>query len=178
MSHARAVRETKRSRVTLLDTRKGELARRLSYLLIQLLFVAICRKIFKLWFLRYKRKVIHRHLCRALAKKVRSLFKIVSYIYSYPSLKPTPLDAARSICLREVSVCCLRSWRDFNMQLGSLRYYDGDGRHEKLNVKKWICVLSISIPITTTHLLCQMQANSFWAEFLRTIFKFRKRKKI
>lgn len=114
MSHARAARETKRSRVTLLDTRKGELARRLSYLLIQLLFVAICRKIFKLWFLRYKRKVIHRHLCRALAKKVRSLLKIVSYIYSYPSLKPTPLDAARSICLREVSVCCLRSWRDLN----------------------------------------------------------------
>ena len=114
MSHARAARETKRSRVTLLDTRKGELARRLSYLLIQLLFVAICRKIFKLWFLRYKRKVIHRHLCRALAKKVRSLFKIVSYIYSYPSLKPTPLDATRSICLREVSVCFLRSWRDFN----------------------------------------------------------------
>ena len=28
------------------------------------------RKIFKLWFLRYKRKVIHRHLCKALAKKV------------------------------------------------------------------------------------------------------------
>ncbi|KAJ7393456.1 hypothetical protein OS493_006433 [Desmophyllum pertusum] len=27
------------------------------------------RKIFKLWFLRYKRKVIHRHLCKALAKK-------------------------------------------------------------------------------------------------------------
>ncbi|PFX20450.1 Cyclin-dependent kinase 11B [Stylophora pistillata] len=26
-------------------------------------------KIFKLWFLRYKRKVIHRHLCKALAKK-------------------------------------------------------------------------------------------------------------
>ena len=113
-SHARAARETRRLRVTSLDTRKGVLVRRLSYLLIKCLFVAICRKIFKLWFLRYKRKVIHRHLCRALAKKVRSLFKIVSYIYSYPSLKPTPLDAARSICLREVSDCCLRSWRDFN----------------------------------------------------------------
>jgi len=102
-----------RSRVTSLDTRKGELARRLSYLLIKCLFVAICRKIFKLWFLRYKRKVIHRHLCRALAKKVRSLFRIVGYIYSSLSLKPTPLDAALSICLRDVSACCLRSWRDF-----------------------------------------------------------------
>ena len=81
---------------------------------IKCLFVAICRKIFKLWFLRYKRKVIHRHLCRALAKKVRSLFRIVGYIYSSLSLKPRPLGAARSICLREVSVCCLRSWRDFN----------------------------------------------------------------
>lgn len=27
------------------------------------------RKIFKLWFLRYKRNVIHRHLCKALARK-------------------------------------------------------------------------------------------------------------
>ena len=35
-----------------------------------------------------------------------------------------------------------------------------------------------SIAITQTHLLCQMQANSFWAEFLTTIFKGRKRKKI
>ena len=88
--------------------------RRLSYLLIKCLFVAICRKIFKLWFLRYKRKIIHRHLCRALAKKVRSLFKIVGYIYSYLSLKPTLLEATLSVCLREVSACCLRIWRDFN----------------------------------------------------------------
>ena len=103
MSHARAARETRRSRVTSLDT---------SYLLIKCLFVAICRKIFKLWFLRYKRKVIHRHLCRALAKKVRSLFKIVGYIYSYLSLKPTLLEATLSVCLRDVFACCLPSWRD------------------------------------------------------------------
>ena len=32
--------------------------------------------------------------------------------------------------------------------------------------------------ITRTRLLCEMQANSFWAEFLRIIFKFRKRQKI
>ena len=113
-SHAQAALETRRSRVTSLDTRKGELARRLSYLLIKCLFVAICRKIFKLWFLRYKRKVIHRHLCRALAKKVRSLFKIVAYIYSYHSLKPTPLEAALSVCLRDVSALCLCSWLGFN----------------------------------------------------------------
>ena len=32
--------------------------------------------------------------------------------------------------------------------------------------------------ITRTRLLCEMQANSFWAEFLRIIFKFRKKQKI
>ena len=32
--------------------------------------------------------------------------------------------------------------------------------------------------ITRTRLLCEMQANSFWAEFLRIIFKFRKERKI
>ena len=32
--------------------------------------------------------------------------------------------------------------------------------------------------ITRTRLLCEMQAISFWAEFLRIIFKFRKRQKI
>jgi len=48
----------------------------------------------------------------------------------------------------------------------------------KTSIKKWICVRSISITITPTHLLCPIQANSFWAEFLRTTFKNRKRKKI
>ena len=43
----------------------------------------------------------------------------------------------------------------------------------KTSLKRWIqCVLSICIAITPTGLLCQMQANSFWAEFLRTTFKF------
>ena len=32
--------------------------------------------------------------------------------------------------------------------------------------------------ITRTRLLCEMQANSFWAEFLRIIFKIRKERKI
>ena len=104
--------ETVAAHITRHSKRKAY--RRLSFLLIKCLFVAICRKIFKLWFLRYKRKVIHRHLCRALAKKVRSLFKIVVYIYSYHSLKPTPLEPALSVCLREVSACCLCSLRDFN----------------------------------------------------------------
>ena len=40
---------------------------------------------------------------------------------------------------------------------------------QKTSLEKWICVLSISIAITPNHLLCQMQANPFWAEFLRTI---------
>ena len=48
----------------------------------------------------------------------------------------------------------------------------------KTSLKKWICVRSISITITPTHLLCQMEANSFWAKFLRTIFKVRNRRKI
>ena len=50
-------------------------------------------------------------------------------------------------------------------------------RPRKKSLKKWICVLLISIAITPTHLLCQIQASSFWAEFLRITFKFRKRKK-
>ena len=156
-SHSRAARETRRSRVTSLDTRKGVLVRRLSYLLIKCLFVAICRKIFKLWFLRYKRKVIHRHLCRALAKKVRSLFKIVDYIDSSLSLKPTLLEPTLSVCLREVSVCCLRSWRDFNHATREFEI----PRRRRPSLKKGICVLSISIPITPTHLPFKTQANSF-----------------
>ena len=43
---------------------------------------------------------------------------------------------------------------------GGLRYHDGDSL-KKMSLKKRICVLSISIAITPTHLLCQMQANSF-----------------
>ena len=43
---------------------------------------------------------------------------------------------------------------------------------------KWICDFSISIVIISPHLLCQMQANSSRAEFLTTISKFRKKKKI
>ena len=34
------------------------------------------------------------------------------------------------------------------------------------SLEKWICFYSISNAITPTQLLCQMQANSFWAEFL------------
>ena len=49
------------------------------------------------------------------------------------------------------------------MILESLWYHDGDG-HENV-AWKWICFHSISDAITPTLLLCQMQANSFWAEF-------------
>ena len=44
----------------------------------------------------------------------------------------------------------------------------------KTSLKKWICVLLISIAITPTHF--QVQGNS-WVEFLWIIFKFRKKKK-
>ena len=48
----------------------------------------------------------------------------------------------------------------------------------KTSLKKWICVLWISITIIPTCLLCQINANSSVAEFLTVISKVRKRKKI
>ena len=48
----------------------------------------------------------------------------------------------------------------------------------KTTLRKWISLLLISIVIIPTRLLCQMWVDSFEAEFLRTISKFRKRKKI
>ena len=45
----------------------------------------------------------------------------------------------------------------------------------KTSLQKWICVLSVFIAIISTHWLCQMWANTPGIEFLRTIFKFRKR---
>ena len=63
-------------------------------------------------------------------------------------------------------------------RIGSLRYHVDDGHTTKISLKKWIRVLSISIAIIPTRLLCQMQANSSGAEFLRTVSKFIKRKKI
>jgi len=53
-----------------------------------------------------------------------------------------------------------------------------DVQPQKRRMEKWIHIFSLSIVIIPTCLLCQMQANSLWAEFLRTIFKFGKRKKI
>ena len=46
------------------------------------------------------------------------------------------------------------------------------------SLKKWIRVLSITVAIIPTRFLCQMLANSSEAKFLKTISKFRKRKKI
>ena len=63
-------------------------------------------------------------------------------------------------------------------RIGSLRYHVDDGHATKMSLKKWIRVLSISIAIIPTRLLCQMQANSSEAEFLRTVSRFTKRKKI
>ena len=48
----------------------------------------------------------------------------------------------------------------------------------KTSYEEWTHIFSVSIVIIPTHLLCQMQANSFGAEFLSTISKFIKRKKI
>ena len=48
----------------------------------------------------------------------------------------------------------------------------------KTSHEKWIRIFSVFIVIIPTHLLCQMQANSSGAEFLSTISKFMKRKKI
>ena len=44
----------------------------------------------------------------------------------------------------------------------------------RTSLKKWICLLLVFV----THLLSQMQANPPGVEFLRTIWKFRKKKKI
>ena len=64
----------------------------------------------------------------------------------------------------------LRKYREFNMarQLTTT----------KTSHEEWTHIFSVSIVIIPTHLLCQMQANSSGAEFLSTIFKFIKRKKI
>ena len=48
----------------------------------------------------------------------------------------------------------------------------------KRHMKSEDTFFSVSIVIIPTHLLCQMQANSSGAEFLSTISKFIKRKKI
>ena len=48
----------------------------------------------------------------------------------------------------------------------------------KTSHEEWTHIFSVSIVIIPTHLLCQMQANSSGAEFLSTISKFIKRKKI
>ena len=48
----------------------------------------------------------------------------------------------------------------------------------KTSYEEWTHIFSVSIVIIPTRLLCQMQANSFGAEFLSTISKFIKRKKI
>ena len=48
----------------------------------------------------------------------------------------------------------------------------------KTSHEEWTHIFSVSIVIIPTRLLCQMQANSSGAEFLSTISKFIKRKKI
>ena len=47
-----------------------------------------------------------------------------------------------------------------------------------MSLKKWICLLSISIAIFPIPLLCQMQPNSSGVEFITTISSFRERKEI
>ena len=50
--------------------------------------------------------------------------------------------------------------------------------HENVAWKSEFIFFSVSVVIIPTRLLCQMQANSSGAEFLSTISKFIKRKKI
>ena len=61
-------------------------------------------------------------------------------------------------------------------KLGTLR--SDDAKPAKTSLHKWICVLSVFFAITPTHVLCQRLANPPGVEFLRTIFKFRKRIKV
>ena len=60
----------------------------------------------------------------------------------------------------------------FFIELRTLRSKDATATRTSL--KQWICVLSLF----STHLLFQLQANLPGVEFLRTISKFRKKKKI
>ena len=48
----------------------------------------------------------------------------------------------------------------------------------KTSFNNWIHVLSLFIAIIPNHFLCQLQMSSHDVEFLRTIFKFRKRETI
>ena len=57
-----------------------------------------------------------------------------------------------------------------NKIIGSLRYHDGGG--DKSVTFNFRSRLLISMAITRTHLLCQMQAKSFSAKFLRIISWF------
>ena len=72
-----------------------------------------------------------------------------------------------------LSVNHWHSIRDSESKSSTLR--SNDATSTRTPLKKWICVLSVFIAIVPTHWLCQIQANPTGAEFLGTIFKFRKR---
>ena len=76
------------------------------------------------------------------------------------------LRAFSNRCVFDENAQCVRvdgRPKPWEMILWSLRFHDGDG-HQNLAWK--LNLFSISNAITPTHLLCQMQENSFWAEFL------------
>ena len=61
--------------------------------------------------------------------------------------------------------------------LGSLRYHNGKGG-KNITSKVNLHPFNLSVAIILTCFLCQMQGNSSWVKFLRTISKFKKEKKI
>ena len=66
------------------------------------------------------------------------------------------------------------SWVRTRRLLGTLSKDDDDG--SKNAGKKWICVLSNLIASIWTRSICQMQATFPGVEFLRILFRFKKRK--
>lgn len=61
--------------------------------------------------------------------------------------------------------------------LGSLRYHNGKGS-KNITSRVNLHPFDLSVAIILTCFLCQMQGNSFWVKFRRTISKFKKEKKI
>ena len=63
-----------------------------------------------------------------------------------------------------------------NDKMGTSR--SNDATATRTSLKKSICVLSVFVAISLTHLLCQLEAISPKAEFQGTIYKLRERNKI
>ena len=68
------------------------------------------------------------------------------------------------------------NWKMTNENLCSILI--SEHRKTKTSHEEWTHIFSVSVVIIPTHLLCQMQANSSATEFLSTVSKFIKKKKI